>query len=257
MRTQGADARDLTDAIAAGLLDVVYQPQIDLASGRVVAIECLSRWTHGQLGPIPPTEFVALAEATGSIHDLGRFALVQACRFGGAWRRRGIRLEVAVNVSPLQLATDTFFDVLERELFDSGMAAEDLTLEVTEGERIDDHAVLAARLDIIREWGVTVSIDDYGMGHSSLKRAAALHAGELKLDRGIVASEDRMRIGRAAGVAHAAGMRVVAEGIESARQLRMAADLGCDRAQGYFISRPLPPPELERWMLGAGSRANR
>lgn len=251
MPTSDVVARDLPDAIAAHRLQMVFQPQIDLLSGDVVALEGLCRWTHERLGPIPPSEFVAVAEATGAIHDLGRFALAECCRYGRTLRERGERFGISVNVSPLQLATESFFDELERELADSGIPAADLILEVTEAEKLSDPEALVARLDIVRDWGITVSIDDFGSGFSSMDRATTLHAGELKLDRSLVARDDRVAIASAVRDAHHAGMRVVAEGIETAEQLAVVRDAGCDRAQGYFISRPVPRRELEAWLAGS------
>ncbi|MGN6128279.1 MAG: EAL domain-containing protein, partial [Humibacter sp.] len=245
-------ARDLPDAIAEDKLWMVFQPQIDLDSGTVVALEGLCRWTHEELGPIPPSQFVALAESSGAIHELGRFSLSECCRYAKTWHDRGEDVAIAVNVSPIQLATDTFFDELEREIADSGIVGADLILEVTEAKKLADPDVLAARLDIVRDWGVTVSIDDFGTGHSSMDRAMTLHAGELKLDRSLVAREDRDAIATVVGTAHGAGMRIVAEGVETAGQLDLVREAGCDRAQGYFIARPAPRDELEEWMASRG-----
>ncbi|WP_348786495.1 EAL domain-containing protein [Leifsonia sp. NPDC080035] len=255
MTTCEVVAADLSVAIAEQRLQVVFQPQIDLATGRVVALEGLSRWTHHELGPIPPSDFVALAEATGSIHDLGRFSLAECCRYGRMWHDRGEDLGIAVNVSPLQLATDAFFDELERELAYSGIPADDLILEVTEAELLSDPYVMAARLDIVRDWGVTVSIDDFGSGHSSLERAAALRAGELKLDRSLVAEGDLDAIAGVVRTAHRSGMRVVAEGVETAQQFALVREAGCDRAQGYYIARPAPRYELEDWLAAENRSA--
>jgi EAL domain-containing protein (putative c-di-GMP-specific phosphodiesterase class I) len=249
MTTSDAVARDLPGAIAEQRLDIVFQPQVDLHTGHVVAMEGLSRWTHSELGPIPPSEFVAVAEATGAIHQLGRFALAECCRYGKEWHDRGKDLAISVNVSPVQLASEDFFDQLERELADSGIPPADLILEVTEAEKLSDPEALVARLDIVRSWGITVSIDDFGAGHSSMDRAATLHAGELKLDRSLVARDDAEAIAAAVRDAHRAGMRVVAEGVETARQLDLVRSAGCDRAQGYYISRPLPRRELDDWMI--------
>ena len=242
------DAQDLAHAIESDQLQIHVQPQVDLASDRVVAVEGLSRWTHPRLGPIPPAEFVALAESTGLIHDLGLFALRECCRIGRDWRERGFDLAVAVNVSPLQLQTDRFFDELERQLGESGLAPADLIVEVTEAERIADYGTVAGRLDIIQQWGVTVSIDDFGSGHSSIERAVAVHARELKIDRALVASGDWDQVADAVGLAHEGGMRVVAEGIETSEQLERVKAAGCDRGQGYLIARPSSPDELIAWL---------
>lgn len=241
-------ARDLQEDITSQRLDLYFQPQIDLCTGKVAAVEALSRWTHSQLGPIAPAHFVALAEATGIIHALGLLVLQQGCRFSRRWREGGRRLQVAINVSPMQLSTEGFFAALERELRADGGAAADLTLEVTETEQIEDYPTAAARLQVFRKRGVTISIDDYGSGHSSMDRALALHADELKLDRGVIGRADAAEIASAARVAHTAGMRVVAEGIETAEQLQMVRTAGCDRAQGYYIGRPSPDHAFEQWL---------
>ena len=248
MTTAELDAREFAHAIETDQLRIHVQPQIDLATGSVAAVEGLSRWTHPTLGPIPPAEFVALAESTGLIHELGLFALRECCRIGRDWRERGFDLAVAVNVSPLQLQTDRFFDELERQLGESGLAPADLIVEVTEAERIADYATVAGRLDIIQQWGVTVSIDDFGSGHSSIERAVAVHAGELKIDRALVASGDWDQVADAVALAHEGDMRVVAEGIETAEQLERVREAGCDRGQGFFIARPSSPDELIAWL---------
>lgn len=248
MTTADLDARELAHAIETEQLRIHVQPQIDLPTERVVAVEGLARWTHPTLGPIPPAEFVALAESTGLIHDLGLFALRECCRIGREWRERGLALAVAVNVSPLQLRTDRFFDELERQLGESGLAPADLIVEVTEAERIADYGAVAGRLDIIQQWGVTVSIDDFGSGHSSIERAVAVHARELKIDRALVASGDWDQVADAVSLAHKGDMRVVAEGIETAEQLARVREAGCDRGQGFFIAKPSPPDEFIAWL---------
>ena len=242
------DAHDLAHAIETEQLRIHVQPQLDLATERVVAVEGLCRWTHPTRGPVPPAEFVALAESTGLIHDLGLFALRECCRIGRDWRERDVDLAIAVNVSPLQLQTDRFFDELERQLGESGLAPADLIVEVTEAERIADYGTVAGRLDIIQQWGVTVSIDDFGSGHSSIERAVAVHARELKIDRALVASGDWAQVADAVSLAHRGGMRVVAEGIETAEQLQRVREAGCERGQGFFIARPSAPDELIDWL---------
>ncbi|WP_431246162.1 EAL domain-containing protein [Leifsonia xyli] len=248
MTTGELDARELRDAIENHQLRIHVQPQIDLETEEVVAVEGLSRWTHPTLGPIPPAEFVALAEATGTIHELGLFALRECCSIGRTWHEQGLELAIAVNVSPLQLQTDLFFDELERQLSDSGLAPADLIVEVTEAERISDYGVVAGRLDIIQQWGVTVSIDDFGAGHSSIERAVAVRARELKIDRALVAAGDWAAVGDAVELAQSSGMRVVAEGIETLEQLEHVRDAGCDRGQGYYIARPTDPDGFTDWL---------
>ena len=241
-------AQHLSDAIAEGRVQLHYQPQVELAGGTLVALEGLSRWTHEQFGPIPAAEFVAAAEANGAIYHLGSVALDQGCRAAKRWRDAGIAVEIAVNVSPLQIEQQRFFDELERRLDDSALPPSALILEVTEAEQIRDPAVLAARLDIVAAWGVTISIDDYGTGHSTLERAMTLHAGELKLDRSMVARMDVDQVGRAVRTAHENGIRVVAEGVETIAQYDFARETGCDRAQGYYVARPGSREQCDQWI---------
>lgn len=248
MTTSGVDVRELSRAISEHQLQVHVQPQVDLETADIVGVEGLARWTHPTLGVIPPDEFVALAEASGLIHELGLFVLRECCRIGRDWRTRGFDLSVAVNVSPLQLETDLFFDELERQLSETGLPPADLIVEVTEAERITDYGTVVGRLEVIQQWGVTVSIDDFGSGHSSIERAAAVHARELKIDRSLIAAGDWDGVGEAVALAKKGGMRVVAEGIETQEQLERAKSAGCDRAQGYFIARPSPPDDFEEWM---------
>lgn len=248
MTTSGLDVRELSRAIAENQLQVHVQPQIDLATADVVAVEGLARWTHPSLGVIPPDEFVALAESSGLIHDLGLFVLRECCRIGRTWKEHGLDLAVAVNVSPLQLETDLFFDELERQLAETGLPPADLIVEVTEAERITDYGTVAGRLEVIQQWGVTVSIDDFGAGHSSIERAAAVHARELKIDRSLIAAGDWAGVAEAVALANTGGMRVVAEGIETQDQLERVRSAGCDRAQGYFIARPSKPDDFEDWL---------
>ncbi len=241
-------AQHLSGAIADGRVNLHYQPQVELAGGTLVAFEGLSRWTHEQFGAIPAADFVAAAEANGAIYQLGSVALDQGCNAAKRWRDQGIAVEIAVNVSPLQLEQQRFFDELDRRLDDTGLPPSALILEVTESEQIRDSAVLAARLDIIAEWGVTISIDDYGTGHSTLERAMTLHAKELKLDRSMMARMDVDQVGGAVRTAHENGVRVVAEGVETSAQYDFARETGCDRAQGFHVARPASREQCDQWI---------
>ena len=241
-------ARDLPAAIAGGDVELHYQPQVELAGGTVVGLEGLARWTHSRLGAVEPCDFVSVAESSGSIHILGRWALGEGCRAAKRWRDQGFRVEIAVNVSPLQLDRRSFFEELERQLDDTGLPADALILEVTEAQQFRDAAAAASRLDALAERGVTVSIDDYDTGRSTLERAVALHAGELKIDRALIAGMDRERVEQAVVIAPEKGMRVVAEGIETRAQYDFARHTGCDRAQGYYITRPIARETCASWM---------
>lgn len=243
---------DFPSAVRSGQVVPFYQPQISIETGRVVAAELLSRWQHPVFGMISPNVFIPIAESTRSIHRLGRQMLRACCRLGARWQSTPTPLDVAVNVTPSQLATDDFYDSVSEELDCSGIDPRRLTLEVTEATEIDDTATVAARLDRLRLLGVTVSIDDFGTGHSSSRRVVDLHATELKLDRGLVGIGAAERpIASAIEFAHGRGMRTVGEGVETRAQLARLSRFGCDRAQGFLIAEPAPEKQFDEWMHGA------
>lgn len=239
---------DLPGAVARRDIVAYFQPQISLSTGDVVAIEGLGRWRHPELGIVLPSVFIPLAEKAKLIHDLGRHMMRQCLSYGRAWQHDGVTLDVAVNVSPSQLAGRQFFDELHAEMDDSGLDPHTVILEVTESQGIDDTAAVVSRLDGLREQGFTISIDDYGTGFSSAERVAELHATELKIDRSIVVGTDRGAVAAAIEFAHERDMRVVGEGVETEEQLWMLAELGCDRAQGFAIAAPASRTDFESWM---------
>jgi len=242
-------AADLPTAVRSGEIVPVLQPQIAVATGVVVGVEVLSRWRHPVLGPIPPTVFIPIAETTKAIHELGRLMVTASCRIAAEWQDRSTPLDVAVNVAPSQLATATFYDEVRDEIAAAGVDPQRLTVEVTEATAIDDAEDVAEKLDRLRDIGIVVSIDDFGAGHSSVRRVTDLRATELKLDRRLVAAKTTERLAREAiDFAHGRGMRTVGEGVETADQLARLHRLGCDRAQGYLIARPAPQTEFATWM---------
>jgi EAL domain-containing protein (putative c-di-GMP-specific phosphodiesterase class I) len=242
-------ATDLPAAVREGEIVPVLQPQISIATGEVVGVEVLSRWRHPVLGTVPPAVFIPIAESTELIHDLGRLMVGTGCRIAAAWQQRSTPLDVAVNVAPSQLATDSFYDEVRGEISTAGVDPQRLTVEVTEATVIDDPVTVAQRLDRLRSIGVVVSIDDFGAGHSSVQRVTDLRATELKLDRFLVATRERERLAREAiDFAHARGMRTVGEGVETEDQLARLRRLGCDRAQGFLIAKPAPEKDFATWM---------
>jgi EAL domain-containing protein (putative c-di-GMP-specific phosphodiesterase class I) len=166
-----------------------------------------------------------------------------------SWQRKGRPLDVAVNVAPSQLATEEFYVSVREELDSSGIDPTRLTLEVTEETVIADPALVAERLDRLRDIGVVVSIDDFGAGHSSQSRVIDLRASELKLDRRLVAPDDAERsIATVIDFAHERGIRTVGEGVETRAQLERLRVLGCDRAQGYLIAEPADEQRFGEWL---------
>lgn len=238
---------DLIGAVARREIMAWYQPQLDLSTGLIVAAEALSRWQHPQRGLLAPSSFIDLAETVDLIGEIGEFMLDDGCECAAAWLAGGTSIEVSVNVSASQLANSAFFDRLAACLLDMPLDPHLITLEITESRVIADRDDAAVRLNRLRSLGVGVSIDDFGTGFSSIDQVLALPATELKIDRSLVQGEVRdgeTLMAAVVGLAHERGLRVVAEGIESASQLELARDLGCDRAQGYLIGMPMPKDEL-------------
>jgi PAS domain S-box-containing protein len=240
--------KDLSTALAANSLELHYQPVVDLRTGTVVAFEALSRWQHPRQGPIPPDAFVPLAEETGLIVPLGRWALRQAVLDLEQLRHVATppcTLRVAVNVSALQLAEPDFTDDVAAALEASGVPADSLCLEITESSVIDGTGRTLDALRDLKSLGVSLAIDDFGTGHSALSYLPDLPFDVLKVDKSFIDTIDtssaRADIVRGiVGIAAAVGMRVVAEGIETSQQEQLLMDASCHYGQGYLYSRPLP-----------------
>ena len=236
-------AAALGHALERGQLTAWFQPQYDLLTDELVGVEALCRWHHPTWGTIAPSSFIPIAEEDGSIEEIGRFMAVEAISAMRAWR-----IDVSVNVSPTQLEDSSFAVWLEQRMRSVRRPARRLTLEITEGRHLDDVPALVGRLDRLRAIGLGIAIDDFGAGQASLTQLKRLHATELKIDRALViddSPEASEVVAAAVAVAHDAGIRVVAEGIETPDQLDRIARLGCDRAQGYLLGRPVPRPEME------------
>jgi len=244
---------ELTVAVERHEIVAWYQPQMDISSGLIVAVEALSRWQHPRLGLLDPDHFIELAEQTGLIGEIGRSMIESACHSAAAWRTTQTSLAVAVNVSAAQLATGEFFDDLVAMLHATGLPPTLLTIEITESRAIANREEAAVRLNRLRLLGITISIDDFGVGFSSLDQLLELPAAELKLDRSLIhgmVENSGSLMSVIVTLAHERGLRVVAEGIETAAHLELARDLGCDRVQGYLIGRPMPPHEVAPFLSG-------
>jgi EAL domain-containing protein (putative c-di-GMP-specific phosphodiesterase class I) len=202
---------------------------------------------------VPPGQFVPVAEDSGLIRELGEHVLRQACRTVADWSRDGLELEVAVNVSAVQLTDAGFSDVVQRVLAETGLGPERLLLEVTESQVLTEVADRHGHLARLRSTGIGISIDDFGTGFSSLAQLNHLPATELKIDRSFVAhiTDDRPSplVAGIVGLGHGLGLRVVAEGIETPGQLQAMRRIGCDRAQGYLLGRPAEPDAVHHALL--------
>lgn len=243
---------DLRGAVDRREIVAFYQPQIDVLSGRIVGAESLARWFHPDLGMQSPLVFIPIAEEFGMIDHLGSFMIDEACDYACDLRSRGIEIDLAVNVSALQLASPEFFAKLEDSLAEANLRPGAITLEITESRLIVNRPTVSDRLQRLRDRGVSVSIDDFGIGHSSVEQVLALPANELKIDRTIVQEDSAtngMLMATIVGLVHDRGLRTVAEGVETEAQMQRVRDLKCDRAQGYLIGEPMPRSEFEKVLL--------
>jgi diguanylate cyclase (GGDEF)-like protein len=236
---------ELSDAIEREHLHVHYQPIVDLATGEVAAVEALVRWQHPEHGRIPPLEFIPLAEETALIVPLGRYVLRRACAQAVAWTAAGgAPISVQVNLSARELEDPDLIDNVRATLDVTGLAAERLTLEITETLLVRDAVAGGATLDGLRALGIRLALDDFGTGYSSLSYMRALPLQSLKIAKEFIdgmtsADEDEAFVRLIVELARLRGLSVVAEGIETQAQLDALRALGCDRGQGYLFARPL------------------
>jgi diguanylate cyclase (GGDEF)-like protein len=242
-------AVDLAPALDAGELEVWYQPKADARTGVIHSVEALLRWKHPTYGFVPPPKIVMLAERTGQMRRLTDYVLAAALAQANAWAQGGRCLGVAVNISTHDLHDTTFPATVRRLLAQGTTPAEVLTLEITEGGVMRDSERCLAVLDELAALGVGRSVDDFGTGYSSLAYLDRLPVHEVKIDRSFVTRleahpQDTTVIKSTVDLGHALGLRVVAEGVESADVQQRLARLGCDVVQGYHIGRPAPAQDL-------------
>lgn len=245
-------AGQLRRAFVAGELTAYFQPQYDMKTGRVVAVEALCRWRHPQHGLLLPGRFIDIAEQYGLIADLGRYMLEESGRQVADWNKRGVSVGVSINVSPSELTPEFAAEVLRR-LHELDLPRGAVTVEVTESPAIlysdDEFTTLNALID----GGVGVSIDDFGSGNTSLELVRRLPLTEVKIDKSLVqdgSDEVDALVRRCLAIARERGATVVAEGIETPEHFQRAVAWGCDRAQGYFFSPPLPVAQVEPLLKG-------
>lgn len=239
----------LPDALIAGQMHVVFQPQFDLRSGRIVAAEALMRWTHPDRGPIRPDHFIAAAERSGDILAIGSLALHASLALLARVDEEGLELErVAVNVAATEIRDGGLVERVRAALSSSGAAAGRLEMEVTEGLLVSQSDAIA-QLDALRQLGVQVAIDDFGVGFSSLGRLKQLPLDRLKIDRSFVIGlpddpSDAAVCRSIIDLAHHMGLGVIAEGVEDPAQERWLQNVGCDQTQGYLRGRPMSEEAL-------------
>ena len=241
----------LRGAIGRGEIYVLYQPEFDVNKGKLIRFEALARWRHPQLGEIPPSRFIPIAEESGLIHALGAYVLQQACKEAAQWRSMWASpVQVAVNASSLQFNSDRFFREISEALSGSGLRPQLLQIELTESVMMGSYQRALEKLHRLRDMGVSLALDDFGTGYSCLSYLAELPFNSLKLDRSFITKlspriESNTMIRSMVDLAHSMNMRVIAEGIEQPHQLDMVKELGVDEVQGYLTGRPGPSPSTQ------------
>jgi diguanylate cyclase (GGDEF)-like protein/PAS domain S-box-containing protein len=246
--------RDLRGAVERNEIFAVYQPQIELASRRVVGAEVLMRWRHPKRGLVPPASFIPVAEDSGLILPLGEVVLRESCLQARHWfEEYGIDVSVAVNVSAVQFRQEDFVDVVFQVLEETGLASGRLELEVTESVVMQDVESVIQKMRILNARGIKVAIDDFGTGYSSLSYLRQLVLDRVKIDRSFVrdlpGNPDAAAIVRAiVAMGRSLGLRVIAEGVETEEQAKFLQSIECDESQGYLYAKPMVVNEFETWL---------
>jgi len=244
---------ELRNAIAREELTLHYQPKVTVANGSTVHAEALVRWQHPVHGILRPDEFIPLAEQSGNIGMITQWVLRRAITDCGAWNAAGLDLTVAVNLSALDLFDAKLPSYISELLAESELSPSRLVLEITESAVMKDPAYAAKILRDLKDRGVALAIDDYGTGYSSLAHLKRLPVDELKIDKSFVmhlrdsADQDVLIIRSTIELGHNMGLKVIAEGVEDAEAWRILEDLGCDMAQGFYVSPPLPIGDFQEW----------
>ncbi len=245
---------ELRQAVASDQLELHYQPKVDIARECTIHVEALVRWRHPVHGMMPPDEFIGLAEQSGNIGIITKWVLKKAIADCGAWNRAGFDLTVAVNLSALDLYDSELPTFISGLLHDAALEPSKLVLEITESAVMKDAAHAQKILGDMKALGIALAIDDYGTGHSSLAHLKRLPFDELKIDKSFVvnlsedAAEDSVIVRSTIELGHNMGLKVIAEGVETVEAWEMLERFGCDMAQGYLISRPLPSSRFLEWM---------
>jgi len=243
----------LRQAIAGDELELYYQPKIDIATARVVHAEALVRWNHPKHGVMRPDEFIPLAEQSGKIGLITKWVIRKAIAQCAAWRSDGLDLTVAVNLSALDLFDSELPTFISGLLSDAALPPDKLVLEITESAVMKDAVRAQKILDDLKRRGLCLAIDDFGTGYSSLAHLKRLPVDELKIDKSFVlnltesASDDLVIVRSTIELGHNMGLVVIAEGVETAESWRILKRLGCDMAQGYYMSPPLPVGAIGDW----------
>ncbi len=242
---------DIRRGIAAGEFFLMFQPQVDAATGSPTGLEALLRWRHHIRGLIQPGEFITVAEESGIINQLGQRALEMACEQFKVWQSKDIHSRISVNVSARQLQDPNWLRSVDSVIQKTGIPPKYLDLEITESMLVGNPQNVIDTLDTLGQMGVTLTLDDFGTGYSSLSYLTRLPFHTIKIDRSFVQHIDekprRGIVQAIVAIAHTLGMRVIAEGVETPLQLSIIRDLGCEEIQGFYVSKPLEACSIEGW----------
>ncbi|MCP3669404.1 MAG: bifunctional diguanylate cyclase/phosphodiesterase, partial [Gammaproteobacteria bacterium] len=246
----------LHGALERNEFHLCYQPLVDIKRKAVVAVEALLRWDSSVLGYVSPDEFIPIMEQTGQIVPIGQFVLKEALTMTAKWQDYTPGFRVAVNISPRQFRDPNLLQQIKEALCQSGISGELLELEITEGVLMSGQAYIDETLVALSELGIGIAMDDFGTGYSSLSNLRSYPFDTLKVDRSFINDitvdpADRELVNAAIAMAHGLGLKVVAEGVETEEQLAHLASQGCEFAQGYLFSKPVPPERIPE-LLGAG-----
>ncbi|HEX4866452.1 MAG TPA: EAL domain-containing protein [Acidimicrobiales bacterium] len=246
-------AADLREALAEHAVDVYVQPKVSLSDGTVVGAEALVRWTHQRLGPLGPDQFIPAAEHTGVIRALTLYVVQDALHQCRGWRDAGLDLGISVNLSARNLFDTHLVEDIGRAIEDAGVPADALTLELTESTVMGGSKRSMAVLEGLHGLGVGLSVDDFGTGYSSLSHLRQLPVTELKVDKSFVQTmttndHDAVIVRALVDLGRSLGLHTVAEGVESTDAYELLREMGCEEAQGYLLSRPLPAEQFLKWL---------
>jgi EAL domain-containing protein (putative c-di-GMP-specific phosphodiesterase class I) len=228
-------------------LSIHYQPQLRLANRELVGAEALLRWHHPKLGEVSPARFIPIAEESGLIVEIGEWVLREVCRQGRAWQDAGLSpVTLAVNLSAIQFQRPDLPETVARILESTGFSGRHLELELTESVLAGDEGRVANTITRLKTYNIQVAIDDFGTGYSSMAYLNRFSVDKLKIDQSFVRdmTTDRNSASVVTAIirlAHSLDLRVIAEGVESEQQATSLQNLGCDEAQGYLFSKPVPP----------------
>ncbi len=241
-------SQDMQRALELGQFELYFQPQCDLAM-KIIGFEGLLRWHHPALGFVPPSEFISIAEASGLIVPIGQWVLKEGCKIAASWPDT---LKVALNLSPVQLGSSDIRATVMDAIKSSGLPAARLELEITESTLIESPEETLKQLQLLQECGISIALDDFGSGYSSLGTLSSFAFNKIKLDKSFLnwekpTAQVEAIVGGLLKIGQRLGMKILAEGVETTEQLEFLRSEGCDYMQGYLIGKSMPANKISEW----------